>query len=48
VASDWTDASLGVSYKLNPQVILRCAASVVFLNPQVISSGGELGLNVSF
>jgi outer membrane lipase/esterase len=39
---------LGVSYKLTPQVILRGAVMTMFANPQVISYGGELGVNVSF
>jgi hypothetical protein len=29
-------------------VILRGAVSTVFANPQVISNGGRLGLNVGF
>lgn len=48
VASDWANAFLGTSYKLNSQITLRGVFSGVFLNPQVISYGGELGLNVSF
>ena len=48
VASDWATLLLGVSYKLTPQMILRGAVSAVAVNPQVISYGGELGLNVSF
>ena len=48
VASDWATASLGTSYKLNSRVMLRAAVSTMFLNPQVTSYGGELGLNVSF
>ena len=48
VAADWATSSLGVSYKLNSQMILRGAVSAVFFNQQQISYGGELGLNVSF
>ncbi len=48
VASDWATALLGVSYRLSPQVILRGAVSAVFANPQVISYGGEVGVNVGF
>jgi outer membrane lipase/esterase len=48
VASDWATLLLGVSYKLTPQVILHGAVSAVVVNPQVISYGGELGLNVGF
>ncbi len=47
-STDWADASLGVSYKLNPQVMLRCTATAMSLATQVISYGGELGVNVSF
>ena len=48
VASDWADVSLGTSYKLNSQMTLRGAALAVFLNSQMASYGGELGLSVSF
>jgi outer membrane lipase/esterase len=48
VASDWATAALGAVYKLNSQMMLRGAVSAVFLNPQVISYGGELGLNIGF
>ena len=48
MASDWATASLGAAYKLNSQMMLRGAVSAVFLNPQVISYGGELGLNIGF
>ena len=48
VGSNWATALLGVSYKLSSQVILRGAVSAVIDNPQVISYGGELGLNISF
>jgi outer membrane lipase/esterase len=48
VASDWANASLGASYKLNPQVMLYGAFSTMFLNPQVTTYGGELGLNIGF
>ena len=48
VATDWATLLLGVSYKLCPQVMLRGAVSAMAVNPQVISYGGELGLNISF
>ena len=48
VASNWATASLGTSYKLNSRVTLRGAFLATFLNPQVRSYGGELGLNISF
>ena len=48
VVSDWATASLGTSYKLSSRVMLRGAVSAMFINPQMTSYGGELGLNVSF
>jgi outer membrane lipase/esterase len=48
VAIDWASASLGATYKLSSQVMLRGAISAVFLDPQVTSFGGELGLSISF
>jgi len=47
-ASDWARSSLGVSYRLNAQVVLRGSVSAVLLDPQVSSYGGEVGLNVGF
>ncbi len=48
IATDWADASVGVSYKLNSQVMLRCEGSAMIINPQVTSYGGELDVNVAF
>jgi outer membrane lipase/esterase len=48
VASNWATASLGTSYKLNSRVTLRGVFLATFLNPQVRSYGGELGLSISF
>jgi outer membrane lipase/esterase len=48
LASDWATASVGVAYKLGPQVIIDAAVSAMFANPRTTSCGGELGLNVSF
>lgn len=48
VASDWGTASLGVSYKVTPDVTLKGTTSTVFVNPQVFSYGGEMGVSVSF
>jgi outer membrane lipase/esterase len=48
IASDWASALFDTSYKFNSQIMLRGAFTTVFLNPQIISYGGELGLNVSF
>jgi outer membrane lipase/esterase len=48
VAFNWATTSVGTSFKLNSRVTLRGAFLATFLNPQVRSYGGELGLNVSF
>jgi outer membrane lipase/esterase len=48
VARDGASASLGVVYRLSPQVTLRGALAAEFFVPQATSYGGELGLNVSF
>ena len=48
VTSDWATASVGTSYKLSSKVMLLGRLTSVFLNPQVSSFGGELGLNISF
>ena len=48
IASDWAAASLGASYKLSSQVIIRGTASAFFANPQASGYGGELSLNVAF
>ena len=48
VASDWTSASCGASYKVSERVMLRGTASAMFDNPQVVNYGGELGVSISF
>jgi outer membrane lipase/esterase len=48
VVSDWATSSLGAFYELNSRVMLRVAASAMYINPQMITCGGEFGLNVSF
>jgi outer membrane lipase/esterase len=48
VVSDWATSSLGAFYELNSRVTLRGAASAMFINPQMITCGGEVSLNVSF
>jgi outer membrane lipase/esterase len=48
VATDWATGSVGASCKLNERVMLRGTASAIAFNPQVITYGGELGINVSF
>ena len=48
IAANWATASVGVSYKVSPQVIVAAAASAMFASPQASSYGGELAVNVSF
>jgi outer membrane lipase/esterase len=48
VEPDWATGSIGVSYKINEQWMVRSSASTVLINPQVVSYGGELGVSVSF
>ena len=47
-ASDWAFASIGSAYSLSSQVTLRATLWTQFVNPQVASYGGNIGLNVSF
>jgi outer membrane lipase/esterase len=47
-ATDWTTGSVGASYKLSERVMLRGTASAMAFNPEVVTYGGELGINVSF
>ncbi len=46
--ADWATMSLGSYYRLSPQMTLRGAASSMFINPQMVTCGGEVGLNVCF
>ncbi len=46
--SDWATTSLGAFYPFSPRVMLRGSASAMFINPQMTTCGGELGLNYSF
>ena len=48
VVSDWATSSLGAYYELTPQVMLRGAASAMFINPQMTTVGGDVSLNVCF
>jgi outer membrane lipase/esterase len=48
IAADWASASLGASYRLNPQMAVRGTASAVFGNALATSYGGALSLNVAF
>jgi outer membrane lipase/esterase len=48
VATDWATASVGTSYKINEQWMLRGTLSATAFNPQTVSYGGELGVSISF
>ena len=48
VTKDWMDASVGVSYKINEQVMLKGTVSATMLNPQVTTYGANVGVTVSF
>ncbi|WP_319588788.1 autotransporter domain-containing protein [uncultured Desulfobulbus sp.] len=48
VASDWGNATVGVSYKISPKILLWGAFSEVFGSSENTNYGGELGLSVSF
>jgi outer membrane lipase/esterase len=48
VTTDWGTASIGTIFKINDTVSLRGSVSTMFSNPQVVTYGGELGVNVSF
>jgi outer membrane lipase/esterase len=48
VASDWATTSLGTFYELNSRTMLRGAASAMYINPQMITCGGEFSLNFCF
>jgi len=48
IATDWGTASVGTSFKINDQWMLRGSLTAMFTNPQVVSYGGELGVSVSF
>jgi outer membrane lipase/esterase len=48
VATDWASGSLGVTYKLTPQVVLRGVGLADVFSAQVCGYGAELGVNASF
>ncbi len=48
VAKDWTSASLGASFRINDQVMLKATGTASFADPQMVGYGGELGFNISF
>lgn len=45
---DWATTSLGAFYELNSRVMLRGAASAMYINPQMTTIGGDVGINISF
>jgi outer membrane lipase/esterase len=47
-ASDWATLSLGTFYRINSRVLLRGSVSSLFINPQMTTCGGDMGLNISF
>ncbi|KHK04518.1 Phospholipase/lecithinase/hemolysin [Desulfovibrio sp. TomC] len=48
VPTDWTTGTVGASYKLSERVMLRGAGSAMLGNNQVVTYGGELGMNIAF
>jgi outer membrane lipase/esterase len=48
MVTDWATTSLGAYYELSSRAMLRAAASAMYINPQMTTTGGEVGVNVSF
>ena len=48
VAIDWASLRVGASYQLSPRVMLLGEAKSLLADPQMVSWGGDLGLNISF
>jgi len=48
MVGDWGVLCLGTYYKPNTRLTLRGAASAMFMNPQMVTCGGEAGLNFGF
>ena len=48
VVSDRATPSLGAYYEFTPRVMLRGAASAMFINPQMTTIGADVSLNVGF
>jgi len=48
VTTDWGTVSFGTSFKATDRVMLRASCLTMFSNPQIVTYGGELGVNVSF
>ena len=48
MVGNWGTMCLGAFYKVNSRLTLRGAASAMFMNPQMVTCGGEFGLNLGF
>lgn len=48
VASDWASLLAGVGYELTSQLMVRGTLAAMAANPQVVSYGGGVSLNLSF
>ena len=48
LTTDWGTALFGTSFKLTEQVLLKASFTTMFSNPNAVTYGGELGVNVSF
>jgi outer membrane lipase/esterase len=48
VASDWGNATIGASYKINQKTMIWGSFSEVFGSSEMTNYGGELGLRISF
>ncbi len=48
VPSDWGNATIGASYKINPNTMIWGAFSEVFGAPENTNYGGEVGLSMNF
>ncbi|WP_243361839.1 autotransporter outer membrane beta-barrel domain-containing protein [Fundidesulfovibrio terrae] len=48
VTTDWGTVMFGTSFKVSERVMLKASFSTMFSNPQTVTYGGELGVNVSF
>jgi outer membrane lipase/esterase len=48
VAVNWASLRMGASYQLNPRVMLLGEATALLANPEMVSWGGDAGLNISF
>jgi outer membrane lipase/esterase len=47
-ASDWGTATVGSSYRISEQVLVRTTVSATFATSRMASYGGELGVSIGF